>query len=75
MLATEHLWWLLNSFFYSIELTYYCIFFLSEADVNRSGFNALSTNSSDAHVYEHTCSPNDGSKNQINNFFSTPLMP
>ena len=43
--------------------------------VNRSGFNAVSTNGSDARAYEHTCSPNDGSKNQLNNYFSIPLMP
>ena len=35
---------------YLINLLLYI--FLSEAVVNRSGFNALSTNSSDAHVYE-----------------------
>ena len=45
--------------------------------VNRSGFKVVSTNSNDAHVYEHTCSPNDDSKNKPNmyNYFFTPLMP
>ena len=62
------------SFFYSIELTYYTASFLYEAMVNRSGFNVVSTNSSNAHVFEHVCLPNDGSKNQLNNYFSTPLM-
>ena len=33
--------------------------------VNRSNFNVVLTNSSDAHAYEHSCSPNDGSKNQL----------
>ena len=64
----------MNSFFYSIELTYYSTSFLYEAMVNRSGFNVVSTNNSDAHAYEHACSPNDGGKNQLNNYFSTPLM-
>ena len=63
----------MNSFFYSVELTYYSISFLCEAMVNRLSFNAISTNSNDAQAYEHSCSPNDGSKNQPNN--STPLMP
>ena len=63
----------MNYFFYSIELTYYSTSFLCEAMVNRSSFNVVSTNSNDAHAYEHTCSPNNGSKNQLNN--STPLMP
>ena len=65
----------MNSFFYSIELTYYSTSFLYEAMVNRSGFNVVSKNSSDAHEHEHVYSPNDGSKNQLNNYFSTPLMP
>ena len=65
----------MNSFFYCIELTYYSISFLYEAMVNRSGFNVVSTNSSVAHSYEHACSPNDGSKNQLNNHYSTPLIP
>ena len=47
----------MNSFFYSIELTYYSTSFLCEAMVNRSGFNVVPTNSSDAHAYEHVCSP------------------
>ena len=64
----------MNSFFYSTELTYYSTSFLYEAMVNRSGFNVVLTNSSDAHTYEHACSPNNGSKNQLNNF-SIPLMP
>ena len=64
----------MNSFFYSSELTYYSTSFLYEATVNRSGFNVVLTNSSDAHAYEHACSPNDGSKNQLNNYFSNPLM-
>ena len=50
------------SFFYSIELTHYSTSFLSEATVNRSSFNVVSTNSNDAHEYEHMCSPNNGSK-------------
>ena len=65
----------MNSFFYSIELTYYPISFLCEAMVNRSGFKVVLTNSNDVHAYEYTCSPNDGSKNQLNNYFSTSLMP
>ena len=65
----------MNSFFYSIELTYYSTSFLYEAMVNRSGFNVVSTNSSDVHAYEHVCSPHNASKNQLNNYFSTPLMP
>ena len=64
----------MNSFFYSIELTYYPTSFLCEAMVNRSGFKVVSTNSNDAHAYDHVRSPNDGSKNQPNNYFSTPLM-
>ena len=64
----------MNSFFYSIELTYYSTSFLYKAMVNRSGFNVVSTNSSDAHAYEHACSPNDGGKNQLNNYFYIPLM-
>ena len=54
-----------NSFFYSTEITYYSTTFPYEAIVNKSGFNTFLTNSSDAHVYEHTCSPNNGSKNQL----------
>ena len=65
----------MNSFFYSIELTYYSTSFPYEAMVNRSSFNVVSKNYSDAHVYEHSCSPNDGSKHQLNNYFSTPLIP
>ena len=65
----------MNCFFYSIELTYYSTSLLCEAMVNRTGFNVGSTNSNDAHAYEHACSPNDGSKNQPNNYFSTPLVP
>ena len=65
----------MNSFFYSIELTYYSTSFLCEVIVNRSGFNVISTNISDAHVYEHVYSPKDGSKNQLDNYLSTPLMP
>ena len=42
---------------------------------NRSDFNVVSTNSNDVHGYEHAYSPNDGSKNQPNNYFSTLLMP
>ena len=48
--------------------------FLYEVMVNWSGFNVVSTNSSNAYVYKHVCSPNDGSKNQLN-YFSTLLMP
>ena len=65
----------MNSFFYSIELTYYSTSFLCEAIVNRSSFNVVLTNSSDAHLYEHKCLPNDDNKNQLNNYFSTLLMP
>ena len=42
----------MNSFFYSIELTYYSTSFLCKAMVKRSGFKAVSTNSDDAHVYD-----------------------
>ena len=59
----------INSFFYSIELTYYSTSFLCEAMVNRSSFKVVSTNSNDAYAYEHACSPNDGSKNKLNNYF------
>ena len=62
----------MNSFIYSIELIYYSKSFLYKAMVNRSGFNVVSTNSSDVHVYKHACST---SKNQLNNYFSIPLMP
>ena len=65
----------MNSFFYSTELTYYSTAFLCEVIVNRSGFNVISTNISDAHVYEHMYSPKDGSKNQLDDYLSTPLMP
>ena len=65
----------MNSFFYSIESTYYSTSFLCEAMVSRSGYQVVSTNSNNAHAYEHTCSPNDGSKHQLNNYFSIPLMP
>ena len=65
----------MNSFSYSIELTYYSTSFLCEMMVNRSGFNVLSTNITNVHVYEHTCSPNDGSKNQLSKYLSTPLIP
>ena len=64
----------MNSFFYFIELTYYSTSFLYEVMVNRFVFNVVLTNSSDTHAYEHTCSPNDSSKNLLN-YFSTPLMP
>ena len=64
----------MTSFFYSIELTYYPTSFLYEAMVNRSGFKVVSANSNDAHAYEHACPTNDGSKNQLNNYFSTSLM-
>ena len=53
----------MNSSFYSTELTYYSTSFLCEVIVNRSGFNTISTNTSDVHVYEHACSPNNGNKN------------
>ena len=59
----------MNSFFYSVELTYYSTSFLYEAMVNISDFNVVSTNSSDVHAYEHACSPNDGSRNQLSNYF------
>ena len=42
---------------------------------NYGSFNVVSTNSSDAHRYEHAYSPNDDRKNQPNNYFSTLLMP
>ena len=56
----------INSFFYSIELTYYSTSFLFEVMFNRLGFNI---NSIYAHVYEHMCSPNNDSKNHLNNYF------
>ena len=65
----------MNSFFYLSELTYYSTSCLYEAMVNRSGFEVISTNSNDAHAYEYACLPNDGSKNQPNNYFPTLLMP
>ena len=65
----------MNSFYCSIELTYYSTSFLYKAMVNKSGFNIVLTNSNDAHAYEHACSPSNGSKNQLNNYFSIPLMP
>ena len=65
----------MNPFFYSIKLTYYSTSFLYEVMVNRSGFNVVLTNSSDAHAYEHECSPNNGNKNQLNNYFSILLTP
>ena len=54
-----------------IELNYYSTSFLCKVMVNRSGFN-LVFNSSDVHAY---ASPNNGSKYQLNNYFSTVLMP
>ena len=45
----------MNSFFYSIELTYCSTPFLCKTMVNRSSFNAVSTNCSDAHAYQHAC--------------------
>ena len=65
----------MNSFFYSIELTYCSTPFLCKTMVNRSSFNAVSTNCSDAHAYEHACSSNDDSKNQPKQLFSSILMP
>ena len=50
----------MNSFFYSIEFTYYSTSFLCKAIINRSSFNVALTNSSNAHGYQHACSPNDG---------------
>ena len=41
--------------------------------VNRSGFNVVSTNSSDADAYEHACSPNDGSKKSTKQLFFYPI--
>ena len=64
----------MNSFFYFYELTYYSTSFLYAAIVNRFVFNVVLTNGSDTHAYEHTCSPNDGSKNLLNNS-STSLRP
>ena len=64
----------MNSFFYSIKLNYYSTSFLYKAMVNRSSFNVVSTNSSTAHEYKHASSPSDGSKNQLNNYFSILLM-
>ena len=63
----------MNSFFYSIELTYYSTSCLCKAIANRSNFNVVSTNYSDAHVYELVCSPNDGSKNELNYYLFTPF--
>ena len=57
------------SFSYSVELTCYSASFLYEAMVNRSGFNVDLTNSTDAHAHKHEYSPNDGSKNELNNYF------
>ena len=65
----------MKSFFYPIELTYYSTFFLCEAIVNRSSFNVVSTNSNDVHAYKHKCSPNNSSKNQPNDYSSTPVLP
>ena len=65
----------MNSFFYSIELTNCSTSFMCKMVVNRSGFNVVSTNNSNAHAYEHACSLNDGSQKQPNNYFSTLLMP
>ena len=65
----------MSTFFYSIELTYCSTSFLCKMMVNRSGFNVVSANSSDAHAYKNVCSPNDGSQKQPSNYFSTPLMP
>ena len=65
----------MNSFFYSIELTYCSTSFLYKAMINQSGLNIVSTNNSDMHAYEHACSPNDGTQKQPNNYFPTPLMP
>ena len=65
----------MNPFFYSIESTYHSTSFLCEAIVKSFDFNIVSTYSSDVHAYELMCSPNDGSKNQLNNYFSIPLMP
>ena len=64
-----------NSFLYSIELTYHSTSFLCEAMVNRSSFNVVSTNSSDAHAFKHACSPCNGSKSHLNDYLSTLLMP
>ena len=64
----------MNSLLYSIELTYYSTSFLCEAMVNRSGFNVVSTNSSNAHAYEHACSQTMVAKS-TKHYFSTPLMP
>ena len=44
------------------------LFYICEALVNRSGLNAVSTNSDEKYVYVHACSPNDVSKNQLNNY-------
>ena len=64
----------INFFFYSMnELT--ILYLLHKAIVNGSGINAVSTNSNVVHAYEHTYLPNDGSKNQLNNYLSNPLMP
>ena len=65
----------MNSFFYSIELTYYSTPFLCKAMVNGSSFKVVLTTIKDAHAYEHACSPNNGNKTQPNDYFSTPLMP
>ena len=65
----------MNSLFYSIKFPYYSTSFLCKVIVNRSSFNVALTNSSNAYVYQHPCSPNDGCINQLNNYPSTPLMP
>ena len=54
-----------------IELNNYSTSFLCETIVNRSSFNVVSAFSSNAHAHEHVCSPNTGSKNQLNNYFYT----
>ena len=51
-----------NSFFHSVDLTYYFMSFLCKAMLIRYSFDIVSTNSSDAHVYEHACSQNNSCK-------------
>ena len=55
----------MNSFYYFTELICYFTSFLYKAMVNRFVFSIVLTNSSDTYAYEHTFSPNDGSKNQL----------
>ena len=66
----------MNSFFYSIELTYYSTYFLCEAIVNRSGFNVefQRTVTMRMRMNMRVHQTMAAKINQIN-IFSTPLMP